>query len=151
MIAAVLKTARGYIGYKEAKNNNNIFASIAAHPNFQPWCATFVVAVFKNAGALGAIKNTSSCIEMHKWAKSKKRLVPFTEAKAGDLVLMDFKGTKVPQHIGIASKDFDGKAIECIEGNTGDADQTNGEGVYRKKRPAQFIHSVIRPIYEGAE
>ena len=56
----ILKTARGYIGYKEAKNNNNIFASIAAHPNFQPWCATFVVAVFKNAGALGTIKNTSS-------------------------------------------------------------------------------------------
>lgn len=144
----VLAEARSHIGYKEGKNNDNKFAAIAKHPNHQPWCATFVVACFSKAGSVKAIKNTSSCIDMYKWGKSKKALVDYTEAQRGDLILMDFTGSGIPQHIGIASKDYDGRVVETIEGNTGDASQTNGDGVARKKRQPEYIFAVIRPLWE---
>ena len=149
-IELVLKEARGHIGYKEGANNNNIFAGYAAHPNHQPWCATFIVSCFKRAGALAAIKNSASCIEIYKWGKQKKALIDYTEAQRGDLILMDFTGSGIPQHIGIASKDWDGRQIETIEGNTGDASQTNGDGVARKKRQSQYIFAVIRPLWSNS-
>ena len=150
MIDAVIAQAQGNIGYQEGAKNDNKFAATAKHPNHQPWCATFIVACFNKAGAMGAIKNTSSCIEMAKWAKTKKAIVDIKDAKRGDLILMDFTGSKVPQHIGIATKDYDPthNSIETIEGNTSDSgSQANGDGVYRKVRPAQFVIAVVRPLW----
>jgi len=143
----VLAQARAAIGYQEGVNNDNKFAAIAKHPNHQPWCSTFVIACFIQGHAEKAVKNTSSCIEMHNWGVTQKAIVQLKDAKAGDLILMDFTGSKVPQHIGIASKDFDAvhKSIETIEGNTGNVSQANGDGVYRKVRPAQYIFAVVRP------
>jgi len=143
----VLANARGSIGYTEGLNNDNKFAAIAKHPNHQPWCSTFVVSCFIEGHAEKAVKNTSSCIDMYNWGKAQKAIVDMKDAKRGDLILMDFTGSKVPQHIGIASKDFDPvhKSIETIEGNTGNSSQANGDGVYCKVRPAQFIFAVVRP------
>lgn len=150
LIDAVVSQAQGNIGYQEGPKNDNKFAATAKHPNHQPWCATFIVACFAKAGALAAIKNTSSCIEMLKWGKTKKAVVDIKDAKRGDLILMNFTGSKVPEHIGIAVSDFDPvkKTISTIEGNTSDSgSQANGDGVYRKVRSQQFIFAVIRPIW----
>ena len=150
LIDEVIVQAQGKIGYQEGANNDNKFAATAKHPNHQPWCATFIVACFNKAGASAAIENTSSCIEMAKWAKSKKAIVDIKDAKRGDLILMDFTGSKVPQHIGIATKDYDltHNSIETIEGNTSNSgSQANGDGVYRKVRPAQFVIAVVRPLW----
>lgn len=150
LIDAVIAQAQGNIGYTEGANNDNKFAATAKHPNHQPWCATFIVACFSKAGALASIKNTSSCIDMAKWGKTKKALVDLKDAKRGDLILMDFTGAKIPQHIGIAVKDYDPvkKSIETIEGNTSDSgSQANGDGVYRKVRQDKFIFAVVRPLW----
>ncbi len=150
LIDAVIAQAQGNIGYQEGAGNDNKFAATAKHPNHQPWCATFVVACFVKADALAAIKSTSSCIDMLKWGKTKKAVIDIKDAKRGDLILMDFTGSKVPQHIGIAVKDYDPvkKSIETIEGNTSDSgSQANGDGVYRKVRQAQFVHAVVRPLW----
>jgi cell wall-associated NlpC family hydrolase len=151
-IDAVIAQAQGNIGYQEGAGNDNKFAATAKHPNHQPWCATFVVACFVKANALVAIKNTSSCIEMLKWGKSKKAVVDFKNAKRGDLILMNFSGSQVPEHIGIAAGDYDQghNAIVTIEGNTSDSgSQANGDGVFRKIRPTQFVVAVIRPIWSN--
>ena len=149
VIDSVIAQAQGNIGYQEGANNDNKFAATAKHPNHQPWCATFIVAVFSKAGALGSIKNSSSCIEIAKWAKTKKVLFDVKEAKRGDLILMNFSGSKVPEHIGLAVADYDSlhKAVLTIEGNTGDASQVNGDGVYRKIRGEKFIVGVVRPLW----
>jgi hypothetical protein len=87
-----------------------------------------------------------------KWGKTKKAIVELKDAKRGDLILMDFTGSKIPQHVGIASKDFNPqlKNIETIEGNTSDSgSQANGDGVYRKVRPAQFVLAVVRPQWSN--
>jgi hypothetical protein len=152
LIDSVIAQAQGNIGYQEGAGNDNKFAATAKHPNHQPWCATFIVACFAKAGALAAIKNTSSCIDLLKWGKTKKAIVELKDAKKGDLILMDFTGSKIPQHVGIASKDFNPqlKNIETIEGNTSDSgSQANGDGVYRKVRPAQFVLAVVRPQWSN--
>jgi hypothetical protein len=151
-IDAVISQAQGNIGYQEGPGNDNKFAATAKHPNHQPWCATFIVACFTKAGALAAIKSTSSCIDLLKWGKTKKATIELKDAKRGDLILMDFTGSKIPQHVGIASKDFNPqlKNIETIEGNTSDSgSQANGDGVYRKVRPAQFVLAVVRPQWSN--
>jgi len=151
-IDAVVAQAQGNIGYQEGTGNDNKFAATAKHPNHQPWCATFIVACFAKAGALAAIKSTSSCIDLLKWGKTKKAVIELKDAKRGDLILMDFTGSKIPQHVGIASKDFNPvqKNIETIEGNTSDSgSQANGDGVYRKVRPTQFVLAVVRPQWSN--
>ena len=151
-IDAVIAQAQGNIGYQEGAKNDNKFAATAKHPNHQPWCATFIVACFIKAAAVETIKNSSSVIEIAKWAKSKKTLVDLIDAKRGDLILMNFTGSKVPEHIGIAAADYDSlhKTILCIEGNTSDSgSQANGDGVYRKIRSSQFIVAVARPLWSN--
>ena len=151
-IDLVIAQAQGNIGYQEGAGNDNKFAATAKHPNHQPWCSTFVVACFVKANALAAIKNTSSCIEMLKWGKSKKAVIDFKNAKRGDLILMNFSGLQVPEHIGIAVADYDvvRNAVLTIEGNTSDSgSQANGDGVYRKIRGAKFVLAVIRPQWSN--
>jgi hypothetical protein len=152
IIDAVVAQAQGNIGYQEGAGNDNKFAATAKHPNHQPWCATFIVACFAKAGALAAIKSTSSCIDLLKWGKTKKAIVELKDAKRGDLILMDFTGSKIPQHVGIAASDYSpvSKSISTIEGNTSDSgSQANGDGVYRKVRQDKFVFAVIRPLWSN--
>jgi len=148
----VLAQVQGNLGYTEGLNNDNKFAETAGHANHQPWCATFLVACFKKAGAEKAIPNSAAVVDFLKWGKAKKQTVEFKDAKRGDLILFDFTGSKTPQHIGIAVTDFDPahNAIITVEGNTSaqSGSQANGDGVYKKLRQAQFVFAVVRPIWE---
>ena len=150
MIQSVISKAVSHKGYKEGVNNDNIFAKEAGHSNHQPWCATFVVACFKEAGDLLAIPNTAYCPTFEAWGKAQKRIIPTAQAIRGDLILMDFTKSGQAQHIGIATHDFDKatQTIQTIEGNTGDINQANGDGVYLKSRPLGIIRAVVRPNYK---
>lgn len=146
----VIELAVAEVGYVEGKNNNNKFASVAGHANNQPWCNTFISAIFIQAGLHEAIPITASCAKTLAWALKHKRLIQVEKAKAGDLLIFDFTKSGQSEHIGLAIKDFDVKAktIQTIEGNTGEKSQANGEGVYIKTRSKDFIKAVIRPFYE---
>ena len=151
MIQKVLSKAVSHKGYKEGANNDNIFAGIAGHANHQPWCATFVVACFKEGGEAAAVPDSASCEFIETWGIKMKRTRTKQVAKRGDLILMDFTKSGKSQHIGIAVHDFDLKTntIQTIEGNTGDVNQANGDGVYTKTRHADFIRAVIRPVWSN--
>ena len=146
----VIELAVAEVGYVEGKNNDNKFASVAGHANNQPWCNTFISAIFIQAGLHEAIPITASCAKTLAWALKHKRLIQVEKAKAGDLLIFDFTKSGQSEHIGLAIKDFDVKAktIQTIEGNTGEKSQANGEGVYIKTRSKDFIKAVIRPFYE---
>jgi hypothetical protein len=145
-----IELAVAEVGYVEGKNNDNKFASVAGHANNQPWCNTFISAIFIQAGLHEAIPITASCAKTLAWALKHKRLIQVEKAKAGDLLIFDFTKSGQSEHIGLAIKDFDVKAktIQTIEGNTGEKSQANGEGVYIKTRSKDFIKAVIRPFYE---
>jgi cell wall-associated NlpC family hydrolase len=137
-------------GYVEGKNNLNKFAPVAGHANNQPWCNTFISAIFIEAGIREAIPITASCAATLAWGIKNKRMIQVEKAKKGDLLIFDFTKSGQAQHIGLAIKNFDAKTqtIKTIEGNTGEKSQANGEGVYVKTRSKDFIKAVIRPLYE---
>ena len=157
MIQQVISKAVSHLGYVEGKNNDNIFAAEVGHANNQPWCNTFICAVFKEADAESATINTAAVLTTLAWAVKYNRLVTKQSAKRGDLILMNFTGHKTPEHIELAVHDFDLKSasIECIGGNTSPAissgSQANGDGVYKKMRPASSIVAVVRPMYKETQ
>lgn len=151
----VIETAKAHVGYTEGKNNYNIFAPVVGHRNNQAWCATFLVACFKIGGEAKAIKNSASVIEIAKWGLSNHAVIDPTEAKAGDVIILDFDGHGYPEHIELAIHDFDNKAkaIRTIGGNTSSGrtgNQANGDGVYPKTRRYGSIHMAIRPKWSKA-
>ena len=148
--AKVIELAVAEAGYVEGKNNLNKFAPVAGHANNQPWCNTFISAMFIQAGIREAIPITASCAATLAWGIKNKRIIQTEKAKRGDLLIFDFTKSGQAQHIGLAVKNFNLKTntIQTMEGNTGEKSQANGEGVYLKTRSKDFIKAVIRPLYE---
>jgi hypothetical protein len=146
----VIELAMAEVGYVEGANNLNKFASVAGHANNQPWCNTFISAIFIQAGIRKAIPITASCAATLAWGIKNKRIIQVEKAKRGDLLIFDFTKSGQAQHIGLAVADFNPitKTIRTIEGNTGEQSQANGEGVHIKIRSKNFIKTVIRPLYE---
>ena len=145
-----IELAAAEVGYVEGKNNLNKFAPVAGHANNQPWCNTFISAIFIQAGIREAIPITASCAATLAWGIKNKRMIQVDKAKKGDLLIFDFTKSGQAQHIGLAIQKFNPKTqtIKTIEGNTGEKSQANGEGVYVKTRSKDFIKAVIRPLYE---
>jgi len=145
----LIEIALEEIGYTEGARNDNKYSAIAGHANNLPWCASFVIAMFKKADLPKALINSASCQAIEKWAREKELIIPIEQTKRGDVVLMDFSNSGVSQHIGLALNRYnpERKTVHTIEGNTGDKSQTNGDGVYLKTRGAKFIRCIIRPRF----
>ena len=147
-IQKVLDAARAEIGYNEKPNNNNKFAKVAGHANYQPWCATFIRACFIKGQEEKAIPNSAYCPHIEAWARANNRVVPTREAKRGDLVLFDFTRSGKSEHIGILTHNFSAKSPEylrTIEGNTGAISASEGDGVQKKKRHVSIVRIIVRP------
>jgi len=122
-----------------------------------PWCAMFVSWVFDQAGKVKSVaasgkKGFASCDAGLKWFAKKDKLVPIGEAQPGDIAFFQFDDDAQPDHVGIVIKNNTKlKRLVCIEGNTAaDAkgSQSNGDGVYKKKRPYSLVMAVARPTKE---
>ena len=83
------------------------------------------------------------------------RLVANEDAQPGDLVMFDWQGDGVADHIGIVEENHaDEGWMQTIEGNTSPGSggsQSNGCGVYRRARNYNSIIGVARPYYETQE
>lgn len=115
------------------------------------WCMQFVwwcfqqvdKSLFMNGG------KTASCGELMRWAKSHGQWVT-SGYKPGDVLIYDFPNTNATtDHTGICES-VDGQYFTAIEGNTSggsSGSQSNGDGVYRKKRKASLVIGAYRPKY----
>lgn len=140
--------------YKEGKNNDTKYGKWYGLNN-NPWCAMFVSWCFTQAGLAPLVaattkKGFASCDYGMKWFAKKGQLIPIGKAQAGDIVFYQFDDDVQPDHVGIVAKN-DGKGtIWAYEGNTaadGSGSQSNGDGVYFKKRPYKLVQAVARPAY----
>lgn len=154
---AVVKLAREFADkrYKEGKNNDSIFGKWYGM-NHQPWCAMFVSYCFNQIGAGKLVaaqtsKGFASCSAAVSYFKKNKRLVNVAKAEPGDIVFMNFHGSKTAaDHVEIVLRnDKKSKVLFCVGGNTvnpdGTGDQANGDGVYYKTRPYRYIVATVRP------
>lgn len=80
------------------------------------------------------------------------RLVYNEDAQPGDLVMFDWGGDGVADHIGIVEENHPDEGwMQTIEGNTSSGtsgSQSNGGGVYRRARNYSSIIGVARPYYD---
>lgn len=154
----VVSVARGELGYQEGANNDTKYGKWYGLNN-NPWCAMFISWCFTQAGQSAAVaassrKGFASCDAGLKWFTKKNKIVPIGDAQPGDIAFFQFDDDAQPDHVGIVVKNDGKKYLWCIEGNTAantKGSQSNGDGVYRKKRAYSLVLAVARPIKEKNE
>jgi len=152
-MSKVVEIAQTQIGYKEGKNNDTIFGKWYGANN-QPWCATFVSWCFNEAGLIPQIaaqskKGFASCDIGLKWFAKKNKVIPMGQAQAGDLVFFQFDKDAEADHVGIVKSNNKAlKFLQVLEGNTSSGSvgsQSNGDGVFLRKRSYSLVMGVVRP------
>lgn len=121
-----------------------------------PWCVTFLWWVFQQAGErmsfFGGGK-TASCGTLLRWYREQGLTAPVEQVKVGDIVILNFSGTKETQHCGYVIERA-GNTIKTVEGNTSpgeEGSQSNGGCVAKKTRFPYQIVDVCRPQYKEEE
>lgn len=149
----IVNRARFELEYTEKGDNETKYGAWYGL-NGQPWCAIFVSWCYDKAGLVDKVaaqnnKGFASCDAGLKWFAKKGKIVPVGEAKEGDIVFFQFDNDAQPDHVGIVEKNMKRiKALKTIEGNTSPnnkGSQSNGGGVYRKKRSYATVMAVVRP------
>lgn len=147
-----LNIAKSQAGYQETGNNDTMYGKWYGLNN-QPWCAMFVSWCYDQAGLVSKIaaqskKGFASCDAGLKWFAKNGKVVPVGQAKENDIAFFQFDDDAQADHVGIVAKNDGKKFLWVWEGNTsGDkkGSQSNGDGVYLKKRAYSLILGVARP------
>lgn len=115
----VVEVGRSYLGYKEGPNNDTIFGTWAGSPN-QPWCASYVCKVFREAGiGPDLVPLFVSCTKG--WNKFKEMGITKDRnyiPQAGDIIFIDWNPSKGDgvDHVGLVEY-VEGNTVHTIEGN----------------------------------
>lgn len=120
-----------------------------------PYCAMFVSYCLNWAGIEAAGLPGAYVPWILSANSDASRLVANEDAQPGDLVMFDWQGDGVADHIGIVEENHPDEGwMQTIEGNTSPGSggsQSNGGGVYRRARNYSSIIGVARPYYETQE
>jgi uncharacterized protein (TIGR02594 family) len=150
---SLLDIAKAEIGTTEVPTNKTKYGKWYGLDG-QPWCAMFVSWCFNQVGLSKSIaaqnaKGFASCDAGLKWFVKKNKVVPVGQAKPGDIVFFQFDEDAQADHVGIViGNNVVTKNLICIEGNTssgGAGSQSNGDGVYKRKRSYSLVMAVARP------
>jgi hypothetical protein len=116
------------------------------------WCMLFASwAVYTTGGTIpgGISFNTDNTLAA---ARRAGATVSRANAQPGDLIIYDWDGNGVTDHVGILEVNH-GSYIQTIEGNTSGSSggsQSAGNGVWRRTRGWESVAGVVRPAYSGA-
>lgn len=124
----LLREARKYLGVNEEKGpNHNRFTDWYADRYGEayrrtPWCAIFIVYCARKAGISADVIPTSAWTpSILDWFKKRGRVTQGYGPRVGDVVLMDWPGGDVVEHVGIVAEVLPGGLIKTIEGNWRDS------------------------------
>lgn len=160
-ISDVLYCAREWIGYsrwtdpEEGTVFGRWFAEKTGVPYFGtsgvPYCAMFASYCLDWAGVPCAGMPSAYCPDIVN-AGRDAGCTPYNEdAEPGDLVLFDWDGDGLADHIGIVEENHPGEGyMTTIEGNTSSGaggSQSNGGVVARRQRGYGSVCCVVRPDY----
>ena len=165
--AAVVKEAASHIGYREGRNNDNMFGEFYGANN-TAWCAQFVYYAFRHAGAEKneGIRKTAWCPDLVRDGRNGYQGQSIVRdpvkgdssgtPRAGDIGLLQ----RVPgeegysvngaKHVFIVEKYLGDGYVQTIEGNTSNTGSATGNGVYRLKRKLSSRIIIVRPKYKVA-
>ena len=152
----IIDKALSYLGTYDGGSNNVIFNTHyygkAVSGSAYPWCCAFLWDIFRMCGASDIFNGgepTAYCPTVLNWGKNNGLTVNKANGRCGDIVLFDWDGDGVADHIGlIISKNADG-SYTTVEGNTSDSSYSNGGWVLKRVRYQWQIIGIIRPKYNG--
>ena len=152
----IIDKALSYVGTYDGGNNNVIFNTHyygkAVSGSAYPWCCAFVWDIFRMCGASDIFNGgepTAYCPTVLNWGKNSGLTVNKANGQYGDIVLFDWNGDGVADHIGlIISKNADG-SYTTVEGNTANSNYSNGGWVLKMIRYQWQIIGIVRPKYNG--
>ena len=158
-LSKVLSVARGELGNCEDPPGSNMTKYGADYGlNGVPYCAEFLWWVFNKAGERMAYfggGKTASCDTLLRWYKEQGLTVDVSEIRVGDILILNFSGTKETQHCGLVeSKGESFGTWYTIEGNTSpglEGSQSDGGCVALKLRSIKNVVGVCRPQYKEEE
>lgn len=146
---AALDLAIGELGTTEnpPESNNNKYGSWYG-VNYEPWCAIFCTWAFEHAGDSPSFVKGSRyayCPYVVADARANRYGLSTTDDPIpGDLVVYDWAGDTIYDHIGIFEKDLGGGNFQAIEGNTSTSNNSNGGQVMRRTdRSASDIAAFV--------
>ncbi len=154
----ILEKAKSFLGTTEKPSgSNNVifnthFYGREVNGSSYAWCCVFVWDIFRLCGASSLFYNgekTAYCPNLQVWAKEKRLSVDKTEGREGDIILFDWNGNMLADHVGIIEKKNSDGTYTTIEGNTSLTSNDNGGCVMRRVRKLSEVLCVIRPEYEN--
>lgn len=160
-LAKVIELARADLGYTEnPPGSNRVKYWDAYDPKMQgqPWCVAALWFWFNEAGERMAFfggGKTASCSMLLRWYREQGLTVDAADIQAGDIVLLNFHGTKDTEHCGLVEDILHYSngvmLVSTVEGNTTpgeEGSQDNGGCVALKWRNPSQIVAVCRPRYQ---
>lgn len=144
--ADVLRIARGELGTTSGKKYWDFYfkGSIAyINGDKTPYCACWTSWVFDTAKVTAAGLPNSYCPYICSAGNKAGKLVNKYSAQPGDIVLFNWNGDSLSDHVGIVESN-EGSYLQTMEGNT------NGGKVARRTRNFSDVCHVIRPNYSSA-
>ena len=157
--ADVMKIAVGELGYcrwddplngtKYGREYAQLVNDSSFGNNGVAYCAMFVTYCIRHAGATAPGIPGAYCPWIVTAGIKAGRTISNQDAQYGDMVLFDWEGDGVSDHIGfVESNNVNAKVLTCIEGNTTGADGRSGS-VARRTRAYSTVICIIRPYYDN--
>jgi len=156
----VLRIARSYRNVTESPPGSNLnpFAVLAGHPNGYAWCASFVVAVFRQAGIRLPSESAWTPTMAQGFRNAGTWHAGASGAQPGDVLFWDFPDkTQGIEHVSICESAPVGAIVPDIGGNTSSGpggSEDNGGGVFERNDPGRNAGWVVgygRPPYDAAQ
>jgi hypothetical protein len=153
MAAKALKKAISYIGVKESPPNSNRVLFSDWYQMIGPWCAMFVTYCYVDAGSKAFQRGSrwAYCPYMVNDARAERnglKMIKASEVKPGDVVLFDWQGDGVSDHVGIFEKwTKKNSKFTCIEGNTSTSSNSDGGQVMRRDRDVKSVACFARVLF----
>lgn len=152
--ADALVNAIPLIGIKEDPAGSNIVMFSKWYGLIGAWCAMFVTYNYSMVGSKAFDKNASRwayCPFLLADAKAGRnwvKEVSATNVAPGDVVLYDWDGDGVADHVGLFEKWSDKKKTKftAIEGNTSVGNDSNGGEVMRRDRSKKDVIGFVRVL-----
>lgn len=145
-----LETARQFIGVKEFPANSNEVMFSKWYGITGPWCAMFVTYCYAQAGAKHFKKGSRWAYCPFLLSDARKQnyglnLITKDKVQAGDIVLFDWKGDGVADHVGlVVDPPTRGGWFKTIEGNTSVSNDSNGGQVMYRDRNLDTVIGFVR-------
>lgn|GEM_PF-4052986 len=152
-IDKLIAVERKYLGYTESPPNSNrtIFGEYTG-TNGQAWCASYQCKCINEAGLSRYVyggKKFASCTALMNYHKKLGQVVTSGYRK-GDLLLFQFNGDPLPDHIGLCTG-RNGDVLMSIEGNTSVGNDANGGEVMERPRKESLVLCAVRPFTSGGQ